>query len=178
MSLFPVEPLGAVLPEEVSPSYFAPPPPLKGSQLPYYTDTKVPLKALHFYQSYISSTFSNGTPLSDTISFLEKEGTKAFKVIPPIEALHWKGKWYGMGNRRLACYHYAFRDQPDVLIPVKALFLLDDNTLLPQGNGVMVRLGNPVRLPGPNASNNPTKKYGLMWNIQHCESEKCESHAK
>eukprot|EP00759_Apiculatamorpha_spiralis_P041906 PhF_6_TR40337/c1_g4_i1/m.59985 len=172
--LFRVEPLGDMTREDVSPSYFAPQPSLSGSRIPYYVSTTIPICQINFYQNSIATTFSNGRSLKDTIAFLEEQGIQALQDIPSIEALHWRGKWYGMGNRRLACYHYVYRDHPETLIPVKALFLSDSELLNPQGDGTSVRLGHPLKLPPKCSGNNNNVSIfdDDLWHLSMCRSRR------
>eukprot|EP00759_Apiculatamorpha_spiralis_P041903 PhF_6_TR40337/c1_g1_i2/m.59981 len=75
----------------------------------YQIPLNIKIGEIYFYQNYIRGNFTNGKSLLDTIQSLESGAIKP-QDIPSIEALHWRGKWYGMGNRRLACYHYVYRD--------------------------------------------------------------------
>eukprot|EP00760_Papus_ankaliazontas_P020311 PhM_4_TR18334/c0_g4_i1/m.9238 len=116
----------------------------------YRTLVHVPLDALHFYQDYINTSFSDSRRLQDTIDQL-RDGTVTPSTLPPMEALHWRGKWYGMGNRRLACYKIAAEGvaPPRPQIPVLALFLPSSERMCPQGTGHTVKFGSlPTQLDG------------------------------
>ena len=107
----------------------------------------VALEDLNFYQDYVSNHFMSGKSLNNTIRDLQN-GEISPESLPPIEALYWRGKWYGMGNRRLSCFHYVYRNDPQRRIPVVASILEDDTLLMPQGNGKTVRLGGGLMLGG------------------------------
>lgn len=100
-----------------------------------------------FYQNYISNRFSDGRGVNDTIHQLE-QGTATPDTLPIMECLLHRGKLYGMGNRRLACYHYVFRRDPDRLIPVYLQDVSSEDCFLCQGNGVEVAVGGGLVLPG------------------------------
>lgn len=110
-----------------------------------YVSREIPLKEIYFYQDYISQRFMDGRPLMDTIVALQR-GTVTPHTLPPMQCLKFKGRWFGMGNRRLACYHYVFRHDPNKMIPVQALELADDDVFNALGTGKHVRVGGGLRL--------------------------------
>ncbi len=113
-----------------------------------YRPWLVPLWRLHFYQDFIGSTFTTGRPLSETVEEL-KTGVSTPESLPPIEALFHRGVWYGMGNRRLACFNMAYRStEPRRLIPVLASHIPSDEELLHQGTGRSVRIGHGMIVNG------------------------------
>eukprot|EP00759_Apiculatamorpha_spiralis_P041902 PhF_6_TR40337/c1_g1_i1/m.59980 len=108
MSLCHVEPLGDVTFEEID-AEAQNQPPLSRILIEYQIPLNIKISEIYFYQNYIQARFTEGRTLLSTIQSLESGAIKP-QDIPSIEALHWRGKWYGMGNRRLACYHYVYRD--------------------------------------------------------------------
>ena len=121
--------------------------------------TDVRLRDIFFYQDYISGSFSDGRSLQSTISELRSDPKVMHGTIPRIHVLMHRGRYYGMGNRRLACYHFVFRNQPDTMIPVYLVMLGDDAELLPQGTGTSVQIGGGCMLDGR-----------LCFSIQHCDA--------
>jgi hypothetical protein len=115
------------------------------STRPSYRVIELPLKDIYFYQNYISNVFMDGRPLTDTIEALQA-GTITPLTLPLIECLKYRGKWYAIGNRRLACFQYVFRDKPDTLIPVQALELGDHDICNASGSGTQVQVGGGIRI--------------------------------
>lgn len=119
------------------------------------TPAVVALRHLHFYQDYVCERFSDGRSLLSTIDQLMR-GEATVETIPPLRVVRSaKGIYYSLCNRRLACYHYVYRDQPDKLIPV--LLRTGNEKLLPQGTGRHVRLSSCVMVHGK-----------MMWGFTHC----------
>ncbi|CUI14214.1 Hypothetical protein, putative [Bodo saltans] len=112
---------------------------------PEYARIELPLKEIFFYQDYISQRFMDGRLLTDTIAALQR-GDLSPHTLPAIQCLKYRGRWYGMGNRRLACYHHVYRDTPDKMIPVEALELPDDEGFNALGDGKQVRVGGGLRI--------------------------------
>ena len=105
----------------------------------------VPLSELRFYQDYICGTFTNGRSLASTIEEL-RLGAITPETLPPIEALYHRGVWYGMGNRRLACFFMVYSaSDPHRPIPVIASYIPEDEELLNQGDGKQVRVGTGMQ---------------------------------
>jgi hypothetical protein len=108
----------------------------------FYRAWMVPLCRLRFYQDFICGTFTNGRSLGTTVEEL-KTGAVTPETLPPIEALFHRGVWYGMGNRRLACFNIVYgKSDPFRLIPVLASHIPAGEELLHQGSGTRVRVGN------------------------------------
>jgi hypothetical protein len=108
---------------------------------------RVPLARLNFYQDFICSSFMDGRNLNITVGEL-RSGIVTPETLPHIEALFYRGKWYGMGNRRLACFNIAFADDRSRLIPVLATYIPAEEELLAQGSGREVRIGNGLTIDG------------------------------
>ena len=68
--------------------------------------------------------------------------------LPVMDAMFWRGRWYGMGNRRLTCYHFVYAAYPNALIPVLATHVPDEEVLQPQGRGTSVRIGGGLFVDG------------------------------
>jgi hypothetical protein len=113
--------------------------------VPVYAQIELPLKDILFYQDYISQRFMDGRLLTDTIAALQQGDVTPY-TLPRMQCLKYRGRWYGMGNRRLACYHYVFRDSPEKMIPVDALELPDDEGFNALGDGKQVRVGGGLRI--------------------------------
>lgn len=118
----------------------------------------LPLRDIFFYQDYVCNQFMDGRTLLSTIEEL-RSGRNTPETLPPIECLGYRGRWYGMGNRRLSCFHFVFRNEPDRLIPVRALLVDDENPFYPQGDGVTVRLGGGMLVDGK-----------VIFAMKHCSS--------
>jgi hypothetical protein len=109
---------------------------------------KIPLKDIYFYQDYVSPQFMDGRSLKKTIDEL-RNGTVTPETLPPIYVGRFKGRWYGLGNRRLSCFHYVYKDEPGRLIPVQAYNDVGGSANFhPQGDGLTVRLGGGMMLDG------------------------------
>ena len=79
---------------------------------------EVPLSWLFFYQTTVFSSFSCGMRLQDTVDEL-RSGVTLPHTLPLMYALVMQGKVYGMGTRRLTCFHYVWgQSDPHKLIPV------------------------------------------------------------
>jgi hypothetical protein len=152
--------------------------------VPVYAQIELPLKDILFYQDYISQRFMDGRLLTDTIAALQ-QGNATPHTLPRMQCLKYRGRWYGMGNRRLACYHYVFRDTPNKMIPVDALELPDDEGFNALGDGKQVRVGGGLRIvefPGKAALEqlSPAEqkmncevaelRAVVVYNICHCSS--------
>lgn len=124
-----------------------------------YKDMLLPLREIFFYQDYVCNQFMDGRFLTRTIEQL-RSGEETPETLPHIEVIRHKGRWYGMGNRRLACYHLVFRQDPLRLIPCRGMDVSDDDYFFPQGNGEKVRLGGGLMLDGQ-----------IMFSLHHCLSK-------
>lgn len=108
---------------------------------------RVPLCQIYFYQDYVCNQFMDGRFLTATIDDL-RSGKHTPETLPLIECLGYRGRYYGMGNRRLSCFHHVFRSTPDRLIPVRFLEVDQNSAFFPQGDGMTVRLGGGLVLDG------------------------------
>jgi hypothetical protein len=119
----------------------------------------LPLRHIFFYQDYVSDKFSDGRSLQTTIDELRR-GISTPATIPPLRVARRStdGKYYSLCNRRLACYHYVFRQNPDADIPV-LMRREQASYMMPQGDGqgVAVRVGGGAVIDGR-----------LVWEIRHC----------
>lgn len=129
---------------------------LKECGMAIFEERMIPLNQIYFYQDYICNQFMEGRFLTDTIRQLSK-GELTPEMLPRMDCLFYNNRWYGMGNRRLACFHYVYRHEPTRLIPVRALVIPQGQHLFPQGNGLTVKLGGGHFLDG----------Y-MMFAMKHC----------
>lgn len=121
-----------------------------------FEDRMVPLDQIFFYQDYICNQFMEGRFLTDTIQQLTT-GVITPETLPKMDCLFFNNRWYGMGNRRLACFHYVFRNEPTRLIPVRSLVIPRGQQLFPQGDGLHVKLGGGHFLGGQ-----------MLFTMKHC----------
>jgi hypothetical protein len=129
---------------------------LKECGLAIFEERMVPLNQIFFYQDYICNQFMEGRFLTDTIRQLQR-GEVTPETLPRMDCLYYNNRWYGMGNRRLACFHYVYRLEPTRMIPVRALVIPKGQQLFPQGDGLTVKLGGGHFLDG----------Y-MMFTMKHC----------
>eukprot|EP01063_Lacrimia_lanifica_P005870 TRINITY_DN13539_c0_g1_i1.p1 TRINITY_DN13539_c0_g1~~TRINITY_DN13539_c0_g1_i1.p1 ORF type:complete len:357 (+),score=82.79 TRINITY_DN13539_c0_g1_i1:54-1124(+) len=79
---------------------------------------EVPLDWLYFYQTCVAGSFSDGKPLQETIDEL-RSGMVSPYTIPLMHALCIDGRLYGMGTRRLLCFHTVWGSvYPEKKIPI------------------------------------------------------------
>eukprot|EP01063_Lacrimia_lanifica_P009636 TRINITY_DN16576_c0_g1_i1.p1 TRINITY_DN16576_c0_g1~~TRINITY_DN16576_c0_g1_i1.p1 ORF type:complete len:543 (+),score=159.13 TRINITY_DN16576_c0_g1_i1:67-1629(+) len=79
---------------------------------------EVPLSCLYFYQTTVAGHFGDGTSMQRTVDEL-RAGTSSPHTLPLMHALVIEGKFYGMGTRRLTCYHHVWGEgDPHRSIPV------------------------------------------------------------
>ncbi|KAJ9453280.1 hypothetical protein DIPPA_10157 [Diplonema papillatum] len=79
---------------------------------------EVPLSWLFFYQTTVAGSFSDGRSLQSTVDDLRSGGESPF-TLPLMHCLIVDKKLYGMGTRRLLCYHHLWdATEPRKLIPV------------------------------------------------------------
>lgn len=113
---------------------------------PVYELRNVRLCDILFYQDYIANHFIDGRGLMETIGQLQS-GAASPESLPTIECLGYQGKYYGMGNRRLACFHFVYRNSPERTIPVLFKDVSDEPLFLRQGSGVEVSVGGGLFMP-------------------------------
>lgn len=124
-----------------------------------FEERSIPLQQIFFYQDYICNQFMDGKFLTDTISQLI-QGKVTPEMLPVMDCLRFNNRWYGMGNRRLSCYHYVYRNEPNRRIPVRAFVIPQGQQLFPQGDGLTVKLGGGHVLDGRIRF---TMKHCTMW---------------
>ena len=68
---------------------------------------EVPLCWLYFYQSTVAGSFTDGRGLQQTVDQL-RSGEETPYTLPLMHALVVHGMFYGMGTRRLLCFHHVW----------------------------------------------------------------------
>lgn len=88
------------------------------------------------------------TPVGSSSSNPQVVKPQTPDTLPVMDAMYWRGRWFGMGNRRLTCFHYVFAKAPNTLIPVMATHVKDTDNLMPQGSGYAVKIGGGLFIDG------------------------------